>query len=275
MSRRPARWHVVQRPKRVLGPDGSMTSPPSILWFRRDLRFEDHPALAKAAKRGPVLALFVLDPALMRPAGLPRRAFLLRTLRHMDQRLRALGASLAVMSGRPEDVVPEIASRVGATEVHISADFAPYGSVRDLRVAEALGPVPLVATGSPYAVSPPRLLTTAGRPYKVFTPFFRAWRQHGWPDPAASDPALVDWVTTPSETIPGEPILPSAMVLPLSGEEAAQDAWWNFREDHLAEYAARRDRPDLHATCHRSAYLHLGVLHPRTLLFALGPADER
>jgi deoxyribodipyrimidine photo-lyase len=109
----------------------------------------------------------------------------------------------------------------------------------------------------------------------VFTPFFRAWRQHGWPDPAASDPALVDWVTTPSETIPGEPILPSAMVLPLSGEEAAQDAWWNFREDHLAEYAARRDRPDLHATSRLSAYLHLGVLHPRTLLSALAPADER
>jgi hypothetical protein len=71
MSRRPERWHVVQRPKRVLGPDGSMTSPPSILWFRRDLRFEDHPALAKAAKRGPVLALFVLDPALMPRRGCP------------------------------------------------------------------------------------------------------------------------------------------------------------------------------------------------------------
>ena len=139
-----------------------MTSQPSILWFRRDLRFEDHPALAKAARRGPVLALFVLDPALMRPAGLPRQAFLLRTLRHMDQRLRALGASLAVVSGRPEEVVPEIASRVGAAEVHVSADFAPYGSARDQRVAEALSPVPLVATGSPYAVSPPRLLTTAG-----------------------------------------------------------------------------------------------------------------
>jgi deoxyribodipyrimidine photo-lyase len=252
-----------------------MTSPPSILWFRRDLRFEDHPALVKAAKRGPVLALFVIDPALMRPAGLPRQAFLLRTLNHMDQRLRALGASLAVVSGPPEEVVPEIASQVGAAEVHVSADFAPYGSARDLRVAEALGPVPLVATGSPYAVSPPRLLTTTGRPYKVFTSFFRAWQRHGWPDPAASDPGLVDWVTTPSESIPGEPTLPSAMVLPRAGEEAAQDAWWRFREEHLAEYAARRDRPDLHGTSRLSPYLHLGVLHPRTLLSALGPEDER
>ena len=252
-----------------------MTSQPSILWFRRDLRFEDHPALAKAARRGPVLALFVLDPALMRPAGLPRQAFLLRTLRHMDQRLRALGASLAVVSGRPEEVVPEIASRVGAAEVHVSADFAPYGSARDQRVAEALSPVPLVATGSPYAVSPPRLLTTAGQPYKVFTPFFRAWRQHGWPAPAASDPGLVEWVTTPSESIPDEPMLPSGMVLPRAGEAPALHAWETFRDEHLAEYAARRDRPDLHATSRLSAYFHFGVLHPRTLLSALGPEDER
>ena len=191
-----------------------MTSPPSILWFRRDLRFEDHPALAKAARLGPVLPLFVLDPALMRPAGLPRRAFILRTLRDMDHRLRTLGASLVVISGRPEEVLPEFASRVGATAVHVSADFAPYGSARDRRVADALGPVPLVATGSPYAVSPPRLTTKSGLPYKVFTPFYRAWREHGWPDPASSDPGRVDWVSTPGEAIPEDPMLPPDLVLP-------------------------------------------------------------
>ena len=47
-----------------------MNGPVSVLWFRRDLRFEDHPALAKAADRGRVLALFVIDPALIGPAGL-------------------------------------------------------------------------------------------------------------------------------------------------------------------------------------------------------------
>src|SRR5271156_6442170 len=76
--------------------------PPSILWLRRDLRFEDHPALVKAANQGPVLALFVLDPALIRPAGPPGIAFLLRTLGSLDRRLRSLGASLTVMSGDPE-----------------------------------------------------------------------------------------------------------------------------------------------------------------------------
>ena len=148
-----------------------MKRPLSVLWFRRDLRFCDHPALAKAASRGPVLALFVIDPVLMDRAGQPRRAFLIRTLIDLDEQLRALGANLTVRHGRPEDVVPEVASRVGVTEVHVSADFAPYGADRDRRVAAALGPIPLVETGSPYAVSPPRLRTSAGNTYKVFTPF--------------------------------------------------------------------------------------------------------
>ena len=193
----------------------------------------------------------------------------------MDHGLRTLGTRLVVMSGRPEKVLPELASRVGATAVHVSADFAPYGSARDLRVAKALGPVPLVATGSPYAVSPPRLTTKGGRPYKVFTPFYRAWREHGWPDPALSDPSRVDWISSPGEGIPEDPTLPPDLLLPAAGEKAAQDAWRSFRAERLQGYPAQRDRPDVDATSRLSPYLRFGALHPRTLLSALAPDDER
>ena len=252
-----------------------MSASPSVLWFRRDLRFHDHPALAKAAGKGPVLALFVVDPALMRPAGLPRRAFLIRTLHDMDRRLHARGSNLVVRCGPPEQVVPEVASLVGAAEVHISADFGPYGAARDRRVADALGTVTLVPTGSPYAVSPPRLTTTSGGPYKVFTPFFRAWHRHGWPNPAASDIQTVEWLSSPSEGIPDEPALPPGLQLPAAGEESGQEAWLHFREGHLRGYRSERDRPDLDVTSRLSPYLHVGSLHPRTLLSALGPDDER
>jgi deoxyribodipyrimidine photo-lyase len=249
-------------------------SKPSILWFRRDLRFEDHPALAKAARRGPVLALFVIDPALMGPAGPPRQNFLVRTLADMDRRLRALGANLVVHCGRPEEVVPETASRVGAQEVHISADFAPYGAARDKRVSDALGGVRLVATGSPYAVSPHRIVSKTGLPYKVFTPYFRAWQDHGWPEPAPSDPERVDWVGAAGEEVPEASALTPGLVLPDAGEKAAHDAWWRYRSDGLSRYSAQRDRPDLDTTSRLSPYLHLGLLHPRTLLSALSPEDE-
>src|SRR4051812_43066643 len=55
---------------------GTLGDVTSVLWLRRDLRLHDHPALHEAAKDGPVVALFVLDPRLLKPAGAPRIAFL-------------------------------------------------------------------------------------------------------------------------------------------------------------------------------------------------------
>jgi len=237
---------------------------PSILWFRRDLRLGDHPALLAAAGEGPVLPLFVLDDALLERAGAARTVFLLRSLRSLDADLRRHGPGLVVRRGRPEDVVPALARETGATSVHVSADFAPYGAVRDERVAAALGDVPLVRTGSPYAVAPGRLRTKAGEPYRVFTPFHRAWADHGWRPPAPSDPARVDWAGVPGdarEPLPPEPALDAD--LPPAGEAAARARWEEFRG---TPYDDERDRPDLDATSRLSTYLRWGAVHPRTLL---------
>ncbi|TWG96456.1 deoxyribodipyrimidine photo-lyase [Nocardioides sp. J9] len=239
---------------------------PSILWFRRDLRLGDHPALLAAAADGPVLPVFVLDDALLGPAGAARRAFLVRSLRALDAALREHGPGLVVRHGRPEEVLPELVAEVGASAVHVSADFAPYGSARDARVEEALGDVPLVRTGSPYAVAPGRLLNGSGQPYKVFTPFFKAWVDHGWRAPAESDPAQVDWVDTSGRgtdaDLPDEPDL-GDMELPPAGEAAALERWEEFRG---TPYDDVRDRPDLDETSRMSPYLRWGAIHPRTML---------
>jgi deoxyribodipyrimidine photo-lyase len=235
---------------------------PSILWFRRDLRLGDHPALLAAADSGPVLPLFVLDDALLGPSGPARRAFLLRSLRALDADLREHGPGLVVRRGRPEDVLPAVVSEVGAGAVHVSADFGPYGARRDEAVADALGDVPLVATGSPYAVAPGRVTTGGGGPYKVFTPFHKAWAKHGWRAPADSDPAAVDWVGAPSDDLPAEPDL-GDVELPEAGEAAALARWRDF---HGTDYLDIRDRPDLDETSRLSTYLRWGAIHPRTLL---------
>ena len=107
---------------------------PSVLWFRRDLRLRDHPALDAAAKAGPVCALFVLDDVLLKVDDGPRTAYLYRSLRALDEDLRSHGGGLTVKRGRPENVVPRIVKEIGASEVHISEDFAPYGKARDRRV---------------------------------------------------------------------------------------------------------------------------------------------
>ena len=246
----------------------------SILWFRRDLRLHDNPALLAAASNGPVTALFVLDDTLRKPSGLPRLAFLYRSLRALDDDLRAHGGALVIRHGPPEKVVPALAKEVDATAVHISADFGPYGAARDERVAAALD-VELVRTGSPYAVAPGRVTKDDGEPFKVFTAFYRKWQAHGWRDPAGFGATKADWRDdVHSSGVPKDPSLPSGLTLPDAGEDAARKAWQSFVRKRLASYADSRDRPDLDATSRISPYLHYGALHPRTLLAELGARDE-
>jgi deoxyribodipyrimidine photo-lyase len=247
----------------------------ALMWFRRDLRLHDQPALMAAAQAGPVAAVFVLDEVLRRPSGHPRLAFLYRALRSLDDDLRDHGGRLILRHGRPENVIPALARKVGAETVHVTADFNPYGSARDERVRAALGDVALVRTGSPYAVAPGRVTKPTGDPYQVYTAFYRAWLEHGWRAPAQLRPKTIEWqVDVDTDAIPADPSLAAGVGLPEATEQAARAAWEAFREKGLARYADSRDRPDLDATSRMSVYLKYGLLHPRTLLADLGTEDE-
>ncbi len=255
---------------------------PSVLWLRRDLRLNDHPALMAAAEVGPVLPLFVLDPALLVAAGRPRVAFLYRTLRALRDDIRRRGGDLVILSGAPEVVVPSVVARAGAGSVHVSADFAPYGRARDARVEAALAPVPLVRTGSPYAVSPGRVRRREGRPFRVYSAFYRAWLEHGWPQPVPGDPRRVTWSPVDGEEIPDipdDPELPAGLTLPPAGERSALAAWRRFKTGALSGYGGDRDRPDLDATSRVSPYrraraLPLG-LRRAAIAIAIGPGADQ
>jgi deoxyribodipyrimidine photo-lyase len=252
-----------------------VTKASTIMWFRRDLRLRDHPALAAACSEGPVLALFVRDPVLWSRAGLPRLAFLCRSLAALDHDLRNLGGGPVVRSGPPEQVVPDVAREVGAESVHISADFGPYGSRRDSQVQAALAPLRLVRTGSPYAVSPGRVLTSERAPFRVFTPYYRVWADRTVRAPVEPDWQNTRWAIAASDRLPCEPDLPSSFTLPAAGEGPADAAWESFRHQGLGDYEGRRDRVDLNSTSRLSVYLKFGCIHPRTLLAGLRPEFSR
>ncbi|MFL1596069.1 DNA photolyase family protein [Rhodococcus ruber] len=242
-------------------------SRPGIVWFRRDLRLRDLPTLLSVAdSTDRALALFVLDESLLRPSGSPRRTFLMRCLRALDE---DLGGRLLVTHGDPATVVPALARELDADAVHVSADHGPYGTRRDEAVERALGDVPLLRTGSPYAVAPGRIRKADDTPYKVFTPFQRAWHEHGWRAPAATDAGTVEWID-PGDldarvAIPADDDL-DGTTLPPAGEAAALHRWHEFRDDDLPHYDTDRDRPDLDRTSRLSPYLKFGCIHPRTLL---------
>lgn len=152
----------------------------AVLWFRRDLRLHDHPALADALARADRIApLFVLDPALItgRWRSPNRTWFMLASLAALAASLEAAGSVLVVRVGRPELVVPAFAAEVGARTVHVSRDYAPYGRARDRRVAAALllAGVVLHAAQGNLVQEPEDLATRTGTPYRVFGPFHRAW----------------------------------------------------------------------------------------------------
>ncbi len=249
--------------------------PTTVIWFRRDLRLGDHPALVQAASGGgPVVALFVSDPRLRKPAGPPRLAFLSRCLKSLDA---SIGGNLVVREGHPAEVVPAVAGETGAAEVFVSADFGPYGHERDEAVDKALAAAGhrLVRVGSPYAAEPGLVHKGDGGHFAVFTPFYRTWRAHGWPAPLAA-PAGIAWGEgLRSDGVPAEPAVPAS--LPPAGEAAAVDRLEQFLAGAAPTYDTRRDEPAADATTRLSPYLKYGCIHPRQVLDRLGrsPAQEK
>jgi deoxyribodipyrimidine photo-lyase len=259
-----------------------VTPVPVVFWFRRDLRLADHPALSVAvdearASGGAVVPLFVVDDGLMASGGPNRRAYLVRTLAALDD---SLGGTLTLRRGRPEQVVAAVAAEVGAALVVATGDCAPYGRRRDARVATALAADgrELRRVGSPYAVSPGRVVTGAGRPFRVFTPFRRAWAAHGWPLPS-DPPAGATWSRGSADVTLAEldpdPATVGAAPAP-AGEAAAGELLEVFCAGPAATYAVDRDRPDRPGTSRLSPHLRFGTVHPRQVLARVtpGPSGE-
>jgi len=258
----------------------------AVIWFRRDLRVEDNPALAAAvdhagAMGAGVAPLFVADETLLRGAGRNRRAFLAGGLAALTDHL---DGSLTLRWGRPAEVVPAFAAETGAAVVFATGDVGGWARRRDGEVAAALaaGGRRLVLVSSPFAVAPGRILSGSGRPYQVFTPFSRAWAAAGHPEPI-DIPAPARWVARDHE-VTGEEIAGTAgrrgagdgggrgersPRLPPSGEAAAAETLAAFLDGPVRDYGHERDIPADPGTSRLSPYLHFGMVHPRQILARL------
>ena len=242
--------------------------PAAVMWFRRDLRVADHPALNAALAHGTTTPVFVLDPTFLTRSGAPRLAFMYRSLRDLNEQL---GGALVVRHGDPREIVPMLAREVQADCVFVSGDFAPYGARRDAEVAQRLDAigVRLERVGTPYAVQPGTVRKPDGTPYAVFTPFSRGWNAVGWREPLAapSAPNVRGAPDVASDGIPADPHVDAD--LPAAGEAAAWKRWELFASDALSRYKEERNFPDRDGCSMLSPYLRFGTLHPRQLLAEL------
>ena len=239
----------------------------SIFWFRRDLRLSDNPALLAAiAASDEIVPVFILDQKLISATGTKRLAYLAESLHALDA---SLNNNLHVMVGDQVEVLNELLTRYQAEEVHISEEFEPYGAKRDARV-EASG-IKLIRTGSPYAVSPGRVRKPSDdTPYRVYTPFYKAWCAHGWRGPVSAPKEINCAAPTASDRNFPEWQAPSGSEIFAAGEAAAHKRWTYFKANGLSNYDEARNNAGIDGTSKLSAHLKWGEIHPRTLLAELG-----
>jgi deoxyribodipyrimidine photo-lyase len=242
----------------------------TILWFRRDLRLDDHPALRQACQLGPVLPVFVLDPALLHhpETGVARVAFLLACLRALDRDLRRRGSRLLVALGDPAQVLPGLGRRWGAQRVLAHTDSERLvGRVRDGRVAAALRQqsIPLIW------IEPP------GASGELLAP--DAWRKE-WhramvqpileaPDRLEAPPGLDP---PPPPTLEELGLQSDGKPLPPAGTDAALTLLRRFCAGPAARtYYWQLSYPAARVTTGLSPYLKFGVISPRRCVQELRP----
>lgn len=148
----------------------------SILWLRRDLRLHDHAALSAAlAQEGPVQPVFVFDTDILARFSNPydqRLTFLAHTLCALDTELKKRGGRLLVFHGKATEIIPALAKE-GNARIFASEDYEPATRARDAYVAQQAS---LTLVKDHLIFAPVDVLKNDGTPFKVFTPYAKAWR---------------------------------------------------------------------------------------------------
>ncbi|HTZ85903.1 MAG TPA: deoxyribodipyrimidine photo-lyase [Solirubrobacteraceae bacterium] len=245
----------------------------AIVWFRRDLRVHDHPALRAAlGEHERVVPVFCLDDRLLhgRHASGPRTQFLLECLADLDAELRARGSGLVLRHGPPERELRELARQTKASALHFSSDITPFARTRGARVHEALTDDGVELHGHPGLCAVDevgKLRTQAGKPYTIFTPFHRTWEQVerrevlGAPRKLPPLPARLSKGRVPSLQALG--LKQEVARPPRGGERSARERLRRFLESDVHGYGQGRDALGDDATSRLSPYLRFGCVSPR------------
>lgn len=255
-----------------------MENTPVLVWFRRDLRDHDHAALAAALASGrPVHCAFVFDRDILDalPTRTDRRVdFIHASLQQLDAALRSRGGGLIVRHGRATDELPRLAAELGVNAVYANRDYEPAAQARDAAVARQLaasgGSLQLFKDQAIFERD--ELLTGAGRPYTVFTPYKNAWLKRL----SAADHAPL---SAPGRFAPVPENLPTLADLGFAptdlgelgivpGMAGARQLWDEFRAGRIRRYGALRDFPAIRGVSYLSVHLRFGTISIRELVTA-------
>lgn len=271
---------------RVKDSDPATTTPaPSLLWLRLDLRLADHAALSAAmARGGPVIPVFLWNPeeeAAWRPGG-ASRWWLHHSLESLSSQLQALGSRLLLRRGPALETLLGLAHETGATAVFWSRRYEPETIARDTRVKDGLrsAGIEAISSNSALLFEPWTIQNKAGRPFQVFTPFWKHCLTLEPPPPPIPVPAHIRaprrWPTT-------EPVEALGLLPEVSWDAGLRGSWKpgssgaqanlaRFLSAPVDRYDGDRDRPGVLGTSRLSPHLHFGEISPRQVWWAMKDA---
>ena len=257
----------------------------TIVWFRHDLRLDDNPALLAAAARGSVVPVFIWEPEEEAPwqPGAASRWWLHHSLLQLAERLEKVGCPLVTRRGPSLKALQQLAKETKATHVVWNRRYEPAVVKRDTVIKKALTADGLTVEsfGGGLLYEPVHIATKQGKPYQVFTPFWRSLMARDEPEKPMAAPRNLQLASAKplkSVTVDKLGLLPAidwAGTMEKTwtpGEAGAGKRLKAFRAKALDNYGDGRDRPDHTGTSSLSPHLHFGEISPRRVWHAVREA---
>lgn len=250
----------------------------ALVWFRRDLRLSDNPALHAAVRSGrPLVCVYIhetgKDTALA--PGAASRWWLHHSLQRLAAAIGAIGGNLLLRHGEADAVLPALCEEAGCVEVFWNRSDTVAVDARDCALASQLADRGVKARGfrAGTLIDTETHLNGSGSPYKVFTPFWKAALRTLEPRTPLPAPARLEpGPDLPSDTLEDWALLPVAPDWATAfaddwtpGEAGAHARLDDFLAGPLPDYPVDRDRPDLEGTSRLSPHLAWGEISPRTI----------
>jgi deoxyribodipyrimidine photo-lyase len=244
----------------------------SIFWHRRDLRLHDNAGLYHALKSGfPVVGLFIFDRHILDDLDdrADRRvAFIHQEVARLHAEMAALGARLDVRFGFPEEIWPRLLEEYDVGAVYANRDYEPYALQRDARVEQLLleRGIDFHAFKDHCIFEMDEVVKDDGKPYTVFTPYSRKWRQRldSRPDGFFLKPYPNARYRGAYASLPPAP-LPALAEMGFEAAEGSPFPGREVPERLLQQYADRRDLPAVPGTSRVGLHLRFGTVSIREM----------
>ncbi|QYM80707.1 DNA photolyase family protein [Horticoccus luteus] len=255
---------------------------PTLLWFRRDLRLQDNPALMEAiARGGAIVPVFIQEAAGedQWSEGAASSWWRHRALARLDEALRARGSRLVLARGDAASVLRELIEATGAEAVYWNRRYEPAQVATDRAVKAGLraAGVEVQSFNSALLFEPQSIANKQGKPFQVFTPYWRHCLALPIAEPvrcaATALPAPASWPRSLAlDELGLQPTIPWDGGLRENwepGEGGAMARLKAFVREGIEGYAEDRNRPDHAGTSRLSPWLHHGEIGPRQIWSAV------